>query len=792
MTVDDRRVHDGRSAPGAPGVGPTWSSSRKEMVGCSLGPSRLWFTIGAGILNEVYYPRVDIPQIRDLGFIVADGSGFWVEVKRLNSHKIATVGLGIPAVEIVHEHERFRLALRIVPCWRRDVLLVEVVLEGDEELRPYALLAPHLGGSGHANEAEAGRYHGRKVLLARQGPFALALAAVDAAQRDAWVRTSAGYVGVSDGWQDFAHHGTMTWEYSAVGPGNVALLGELPRRAVLGLGFGSSGSSAATLAVSALLEPFEFSWLKQVRMWRTWHRRRASALARVPRLPRDVDQQLAISAMVLRVHQDKIYPGSMVASLSVPWGNTRDDRGGYHLVWPRDLVQCALALLELGCVDEPREILQYLIATQHADGHWNQNQWLGGKPFWKGIQLDEAAFPVLLAAALAEREQLGGIEVTDMTRRALSFVARSGPASPQDRWEEDAGLNAFTLAVCIAALVAGAELLDEPARSFARTLADFWNASIEDWITARDTAFGRAHDVGQYYCRAVPLDILWDRAVLQRAIPIRNHADGRSLPAAEQISVDFLQLVRLGLRNADDPVIRASLALVDALLRIETPAGPGWRRFTDDGYGEHDDGSPYDGTGRGRIWPLLTGERGHYALCRGEDPLPYLRAMAATATGGGMLPEQIWDAADLPARQLYLAKATGSATPLAWAHAEFVRLAASLRLGRPVDQPAALLRRYDGSRPTPTVSYWCEHAPIGSAPAGARLGVCLTSAGRVRTRVGAAVESEVQTRNTDLGLHVAEISLEGLPVGGTVHFAYRHGEQESWTDAALGVSITAQ
>ena len=91
---------------------PTWSSSAKEMVGCSLGRSRLWFTIGGGIVNEVYYPRVDIPQIRDLGFIVADGRGFWVEVKRLWQHTVELLAPGIPAVRIVHRHARFELALR--------------------------------------------------------------------------------------------------------------------------------------------------------------------------------------------------------------------------------------------------------------------------------------------------------------------------------------------------------------------------------------------------------------------------------------------------------------------------------------------------------------------------------------------------------------------------------------------------------------------------------------------------------------------------------------------------------
>src|SRR6185312_6178860 len=182
------------AAPGAPGLAPTWSSSAKEMVGCALGSSRLWFTIGGGIINEVYYPRVDLPQIRDLGFIVGDGGGFWVEVKRLWQHSMQLAAPGVPAVRIVHRHERFELALRVVPCEHREVLLIELTLSGDETLRPYALLAPHLGGTGAGNCAEVVAHRGRKLLWAEQGPFGLALAAADARQQDAWGRASAGCV----------------------------------------------------------------------------------------------------------------------------------------------------------------------------------------------------------------------------------------------------------------------------------------------------------------------------------------------------------------------------------------------------------------------------------------------------------------------------------------------------------------------------------------------------------------------------------------------------------------------
>src|SRR5262249_28408599 len=190
------------AAPGGAGLRPTWCSSAKEIVGCSLGSSRLWFTIGGGIINEVYYPRVDLPQIRDLGFIVADGGSFWVEVKRLWQHVVQLAAPGAPAVHIVHRHERFELAPRVAPCEHRDVLLIEVSLSGDATLRPYALLAPHVGGTGADNRAEVVLHRGRKLLWAEQGAYGLALAAVTAEQRDAFGRASAGVVGTSDGWQD--------------------------------------------------------------------------------------------------------------------------------------------------------------------------------------------------------------------------------------------------------------------------------------------------------------------------------------------------------------------------------------------------------------------------------------------------------------------------------------------------------------------------------------------------------------------------------------------------------------
>ncbi|HEY8857130.1 MAG TPA: glycoside hydrolase family 15 protein [Rugosibacter sp.] len=773
---------------GHPGTSPTWSRSAKDMVGCALGPARLWYTTGFGILNEVYYPRADLPQIRDLGFIIADGKGFWVEIKRLNNYKVRLPAFGVPAIEIVHEHECFTLRLRIAADPARDVVLIEVALEGESGLRPYALLAPHLGGSGNDNVAGIGSHHGRKVLWAKQGPFALALATVNAKQIDAWGASSVGYVGASDGWQDFARNGALTWNFDEAGPGNVALIGELPQKATLALAFGTSRRSAATLAFSSLCQPFQQIWDLNVVQWRDW----STKLSLPMGLPAELQDELLISAMMLRVHQDKTYPGAMVASLSIPWGNAHDDVGGYHLVWPRDLVESAGGLLALGACDEVRDILCYLIATQHAEGNWSQNQWLGGKPFWNVQQLDETAFPVLLAAALAERNELNGVEVGNMVRRALTFIVCHGPATEQDRWEEDAGVNAFTLAVCISALVCGVEWLDEPQRSFVLDLADYWNAHIEDWTAVRDTALAHTCGVDSYYIRIAPVVDLSNNGSLKYVLPLKNRACDPGLTADEQIGTDFLQLVRLGLRDAHDVLVVDSLKVVDHQLKVETSSGDAWHRYTGDGYGEHDDGSPFDGVGRGRAWPMLGGERGMYELVAGKDPLPYLQAMAVMAGPAGMLPEQVWDAEPIAQRGLFSGRPSGSAMPLVWAHAEFIKLARSRELKTPCDRPAAVWKRYQGRQPTIKRAIWMLRFPITLLPVGQELRICLPGPAQVHYGVnGWNGITDIETIDSGLGLYAADLPTAQLQAGQSIDFTFYWNTLQRWEGCDFHIEIVS-
>jgi glucoamylase len=778
-------------APASRWSNPVWASARKDLVGTALGASRLWFSVAQGIVSEVYYPRIDIPQLKDLGFIVADDQGFWRELRQLPGYTLEFVAPGIPALTVRHAHARFSFSLRICPDPRRDVLLLNIELGGDDSLRPYLLAAPRLGGDADNNCAWADAWEGRPLLWAEQGPFGMALMCADADGLPGFGRRSVGSVGESDLWQDFDRHQRMTWSFAETEPGEVALGGELPRRCTLALALGSSKEAAATLAWSALMQGFESAWQGQCGDWAGWQKswQPPPALAALPDTARQLLQR---SASVLKTHQDRTYPGAAVASLSVPWGEASSSRGGYHLVWSRDLVETAGALLAMDRLDDAQAVLCYLIATQQADGHWLQNQWLGGKPFWQGIQLDETAFPVLLAAALHARGALAQIPVHDMVRRALDFILRQGPATGQDRWEEDAGINPFTLAVAIAALVEGAALLDGRERECALMLADYWNARLEDWTWAEDTVLARSLGVPGYYLRSTPSDELCHDGAKLEHLLIKNRAVDPGLPADEQLATDFLQLVRYGLRDARDPHIVASVTAIDKLLRTDTPNGPVWHRYNGDGYGEHADGRPFDGSGHGRGWPLLTGERGHYALMAGEDALPYIEAMAAMTGAGGLLPEQVWDADPVPAHDLHPGKPSGSAMPLVWAHAEYIKLCLSHAQGHPVDRPAQTWLRYHGQRPQVSYSLWRLKQRPRNVPAGKELRLLLHAPARVHWgRNGWQDIADMNTQDWRLA-HIAVLPTTLLNPGDTLEFTLYWPHTGQWQGEDFQIRIVTQ
>jgi glucoamylase len=656
-----------RLAPGAPGIGPTWTSSAKDIVTTSLGDSRVWVSVGYGILNEIYAPQTGMPQVRDLGFIVAGPAG-WSEVKRVNTYKISLPEPYIPLPHIVHQGDQYRLVLEVVPDPRRDVVLISYSLIG-ENVRLYALLAPHLAGSGAHNNARADE--GDLAAWVNDGGLVLV-------SSTGFSRASAGYVGTSDGWQDFAQNGRMTWTYDEARDGNVALLGELQENhgtLALALSFDTIG--ARTKARSSLSEGYASVRQRFVAEWEEWGK-----CLEIPDAPADIRREAYLSAAVLKVHQGRTFPGSIVASLSVPWGNSSNNSGGYHLVWARDCVEAGLALLGVGQIEDARTMLSYLIAIQNPDGSWYQNCFPDGRPFWTNVQLDEVGFPVILAAKLAEENALDGLSgIKDMVRRAVQYILRKGPITPQDRWEENTGLSPFTLAVEIVALIAAAQWFEGEERAYMLSLADSWNDRIEEWTYTTDGSLATKFGVDGYYVRIGPDPAL---SGLRGRVRVANRPN-TSESAVAVVGMEYLHLVRLGLRSAEDRRIQNTSKITEALLKAETPLGTAYYRYNGDGYGEHADGRPFDGTGIGRPWPLLTGERGHFELQQGRDPLGYLRMMTRMTGPAGLIPEQVWDGPPLPDRSLEPGKPTGSAMPLVWAHAEFLKLLCARQQKRPLE-----------------------------------------------------------------------------------------------------------
>jgi glucoamylase len=279
-----------------------------------------------------------------------------------------------------------------------------------------------------------------------------------------------------------------------------------------------------------------------------------------------------------------------------------------------------------------------------------------------------------------------------MVASAVGFIARTGPSSPQDRWEENPGVSPFTLAAAVSALVAAEPWLSDAERDYALSLADDWNERLETWCYVSGTELARSIGVGGYYVRIGGVG----SNATSGQVQLRNR-DGEVIQAAALVSLDFSYLTRLGLRNAQDPRIQDTIKVVDQVLKVDTPSGAVYHRYNDDGYGEYPDGRPFDGGGVGRAWPLLVGERGHLAMQSGEDPIGYLRTMWNCASVGGLLPEQVWDAAPIPELGLLPGRPTGSAMPLLWTHAEFLKLLIARQQRRPIELLQSVEQRYRAS-----------------------------------------------------------------------------------------------
>ena len=801
---------------GAPGIEPRWTNGAKEGVGTAYAAScRVWFTLWRGVITECYYPTVDLPQIRDLEFLVTDERSFLHEEKRdleVHTERIEPA-LGYRVINS-DPQGRYRLVKEIITEPHLSAVLMNVRLECDDpklmsRLKIYALCAPHLNGGGMGNSGATASVAGKKVLVAHRSsgelsdePVWLALA-----PDCPWGKTSVGYVGQSDGWTDLHGDYSMDWEFESAPDGNLALTGEVlaplkdgAREFTLCLAFGDGKHAALTTLLQSLSVPFADQRERFLAQWARPQRRLENLNAQSG----DEGRLLRTSFNVLLAHEDKRYPGALIASMSIPWGEAKgdEDTGGYHLVWPRDMVNSATGLMAAGQSETAYRALIYLAACQNEDGSFAQNFWIDGEPYFRSLQLDEVAFPILLARQLQRAGSLGGFDPTYLVTRAARFLALHGPVTQQERWEEASGLSPSTLASVIASLTAAAAFLrdtDDPDSALIlEDYADWMEGNLDGWCatTTGELVEGEAH----HYVRINPLKV---GAPLPTAPPadetyeLTSQAPGTPTlrRARDVFDGGFLELVRYGIRRADDPLVLASVRVMDKILRVETPRGVCFLRYNGDGYGQRDDGTAYhDHWGVGRAWPLLGGERGHYEIALGEEnggnAQPYIWSMEGFASKTHLLPEQIWTLDDLPEEHLEKGRATGSARPLAWAHAEYIKLLHSKRDGVIYDCVPSASERYVEATVAPRrdLTMWGHNFPSQTVEAGTTLRLIGGHAFRVRwTSDGWKNKRDFKAIETQMGLHYADIL---VPKGaGKLEWTFFYTESLKWDGENFTIDV---
>lgn len=774
----------GRSpAPGGPGLPPRWTRGAKDGVGTAYSTaSRVWYTVAAGILTEVYFPSIDTPQIRDLQFLVTDGSTFFHDERRNTRSTIDCIDEASLGFEIVNVAENGLYTIRktIIGAPHHDCVLMRTRFEGAAEvlrrLHAYILCAPHLEIGGWHNNAETFDTKAGPILVAFKGATWMALAATAPL-----LRRSCGFVAVNDGWTDLHDNLTMDWEFDAAYDGNIAVTAEIDLSAgpfTIGLSFGDTRHRAIT----NLFQSFAVSFEAQVENFRDEWSRTGRRFGLVSSLP---DRAGALlferSVNLLLAHEDKSYPGATIASMSIPWGTSKGDEelGGYHLVWTRDLVQTATALLAAGDGVTPRRALVYLAISQRADGGFYQNFWIDGRPYWTGVQLDEVSFPIVLAWRMHAAGAMGEFNPIEMVAAACGFLIREGPTTAQERWEENGGFSPSTLAINIAALVCAGELFDAAGQhdnaTFVCEYADFLEQHVEGWTAT--TIGSLLPGVPRHYVRINPnVDGHEDPNVGDVVLANQPPEGPYAYPARDIVDPGFLELVRYGVRDPHDPVIVDSLKVVDAVLRVEAPL-PCWRRYNHDGYGQRADGTSFSGWGVGRPWPLLTGERGHYELAAGHDAVPYLRALETFAVGIGLIPEQIWDQPNLPDMLLRYGGPTEAALPLVWAHAEYIKLVRSIADRRVFDLIDCVQRRYvkrDRAR-VDRWEVWSEKRQVRTIRAGTRFRIIAGARFTLEwTPTDISQVARVESIETGVGVHYVDLSTEQVD---RIRFRLHYGDE---------------
>lgn len=745
-------------APGGPGKDAQWATAAKQGVGTSATTeSKVWFTLAQGVMTEVYYPDVTVANVHLLQFIVVNPKTKKVETEQDDAiHQIRVTrpdSLTFQQINTAKSGE-WKITKTYVTDPSANSVWISVEFQtGNEELELHIYHDPSVKNSGMFDSAMSDTLSRKTVTVTTDlttgrttqsivaGPPSAqsflvtsdeditSLVSLDTDSKN----PTSGFYGVNDGLTQLRSSGRTETIYQLARNGNVVHTAQIvnPKRFTVVFSIGKDFNDALG-QISIGNEKRNFATV-QAEYEKGW----ADYVKTLPRVDAKYQAQFNMAAMQLKAHEDKANPGANIASMSVPWGGganaNEPNIGGYHLVWSRDLYQVFTAFMAIGDTAAANRALDFLFKVQQKpDGSFPQNSWLDGRPFWGSLQMDEVAYPLIMAYELKRFDKATW---ENHVKKAADFIVKNGPSTPQERWEEEAGYSPSTIAAEIAGLVCAAEIArrngDTASAELYLKTADEWEANIEKWTVTKTGP----HSKEPYYIRIAQNG----KPDAGDKIELNNGAG--TFDEREIVDAGFLELVRLGIRRADDPIIVNSLLVIDKVIKVETPNGPAFYRYNNDGYGEMDDGRRWnwDGkyTGKGRLWVLLSGERGQYELAlhrrylqsyservmrpldkrarpqpRAKPSITYLLDaqsrldhMLAFANEGLMIPEQVWDKKEAPKNidkqfipELKFGEGTGSATPLAWSMAQFIRLATNLKAGRNLDTPDVVYERYAGRR----------------------------------------------------------------------------------------------
>jgi glucoamylase len=734
------------SAPGAPGTLSRFDLARKDCVGTARNDtSKVWFTVADGVLSDVYEPTIDNTNVQSLQYIVSDGKTFSDLQTRDTTYQVRSDSTGMQCTVIsTSAAHKYSLVTTYIADPARDTVLIHTRIDQPAKapkLSIYARLDGHVNGNGGGGADNGGADTGS--IAASGAPVIGDTGTVSqAANRDYAVPTfmaldsptrsaaSVGYEGtLSDGLTELDATHKLQLLYGRAPNGHVVATENVTPSGTadavnLALGFGRTAQAAAGTAADSLKTRFITTSHSYLAGWAHYDAGLRKPLASLH------PKAYYLSANVLRASQDKTFPGAVVASLASPWGQAVSAGalvggkpvyfGSYREVFARDLYEAVTGYLADGDLSSARAATRFLLLRQQqASGELPRNSLLNGKvaPDTGGDQLDETAYPILMTylTGLGGSDSLYEKHIVP----AADFLVSHGPSFGVERWEEQSGYSPSTIAAEIAGLTAAAVIAGEHGDAAHERLYHAVADQFQRTVKAHTVTTDGPYSSKPYFIRLAKTDNPNDDS---------SYSLGNGSVSVDQKAVvdgGFQELVRLGELAPTDPDVVNSLAVLDKQIAVKTPTGTGYYRYGNDaakgsadGYGDCYQpsqtsctvpGEPWPTTdvGTGHLWPVLSGERGESALAAGQTSLAdsQLAFMRRSASGEGLVPEQVWEDPAVAASAYGTDPATasigftdgeaaGSASPLTWAQAQELRLTTDLTSGKITDRPGITTTRY--------------------------------------------------------------------------------------------------